>query len=57
VRYCSLTRNNMLKGPTVSPAPDVSRAVRGVMVSGSGQEGVMGTIREEVENPNMNPGC
>ena len=47
----------MLKGPTVSPAPDVSRAVRGVMVSGSGHEGVMGTIREDVENPNMNPGC
>jgi hypothetical protein len=45
----------MLNGPTVSPAPDVSRAVRGVIGSGSGQEGVMGTMRDEVENPNMNP--
>jgi hypothetical protein len=47
--------NNILNGPTVSPAPEVSRAVRGVIGSGSGQEGVMGTIRDEVENPNMNP--
>ena len=45
----------MLNGPTVSSAPDVSSAVMGVMGSGSGHEGVIGTMRDEVENPNMNP--
>jgi hypothetical protein len=55
VKYCSLIRNNILNGPTVSPAPDVSSGVIGVIGSGSGHDGVMGTIREEVENPNMNP--
>jgi len=45
----------MLNGPTVSPAPEVSRGVIGVMGSGSGHEGVMGTMSEDVENPNMNP--
>ena len=55
VKYCSLMRNNILKGPTVSPAPEVSRAVIGVMGSGSGHESVIGTMREEVENPNINP--
>jgi hypothetical protein len=49
-------RNNILNGPTVSPAPEVSSGVIGVIGSGSGHEGVMGTMREEVEKPNMNPG-
>ena len=48
-------RNKILNGPTVSPAPEVSRGVLGVIGSGSGHEGVMGTMSEEVENPNMNP--
>jgi hypothetical protein len=55
VKYCSLMRNNILNGPTVSPAPEVSRGVIGVIGSGSGHDGVMGTMSEEVENPNMNP--
>ena len=55
VKYCSLIRNSILNGPTVSPAPDVSSAVMGVMGSGSGHEGVIGTMRDEVEKPNMNP--
>lgn len=35
----------MVNGPTVSPAPELSRGVRGVM----------GKVREEVEKPNMKP--
>jgi hypothetical protein len=46
---------SMLNGPFVSPAPEVSRAVRGVIVRGSGHDGVMGTTSEEVVKPNMNP--
>jgi hypothetical protein len=49
--------NSILNGPTVSPAPDVSRAVSGVIGSGSGHDGVMGTMREDVEKPNMKPVC
>ena len=46
----------MENGPTVSPAPELSSGVSGVMGKASGQEGVMGRTSGEVEKPNMKPG-
>lgn len=46
---------SMLKGPTVSPAPELSSGVMGVMGSGSGHDGVTGRMRELVEKPKMKP--
>ena len=45
----------MVNGPTVSPAPELSSGVKGVMGNGSGHEGVIGRVREEVEKPNRKP--
>ena len=46
----------MVNGPTVSPAPELSSGVKGVMGKGSGHEGVIGKVKEEVEKPNRKPG-